>query len=97
MAEIKNKTYSTMPYKNQKLTKEEKEKMKKDLILRDKDRPTGRKLTDEEKREMILLVKDKEMKMSKGGMAKSKKYAKGGYANCGASMPPAQKSSKGNK
>lgn len=31
-------------------------------------------------------------KMMKGGMAK--KYAKGGYANCGASVPPAQKSSK---
>ena len=35
--------------------------------------------------------------MNKGGMAKSKKYAKGGMANCGASVPPAQKSSKGNK
>jgi hypothetical protein len=31
-------------------------------------------------------------KKSKGGMAR-KKYAKGGYANCGASMKPTQKSS----
>jgi hypothetical protein len=31
-------------------------------------------------------------KKSKGGMPK--KYAKGGYANCGASMKPTQKSSK---
>lgn len=36
--------------------------------------------------------------LNKGGMVKSKKaYAKGGMANCGASVPPAQKSSKGNK
>ena len=34
-----------------------------------------------------------EMPFNKGGMA-PKKYAKGGYANCGASMKPAQKSSK---
>jgi hypothetical protein len=31
-------------------------------------------------------------KMMKGGM--TKKYARGGMANCGASVPPAQKSSK---
>ena len=31
--------------------------------------------------------------MARGGMAK--KYAKGGYANCGASMPATQASTKG--
>lgn len=35
------------------------------------------------------------VKFAKGGMAKKKMaYAKGGYANCGASVPPAQKGKK---
>jgi hypothetical protein len=35
-------------------------------------------------------------KKAKGGMM-TKKYAKGGYANCGASMPATQASTKGMK
>ena len=34
------------------------------------------------------------LKFAKGGMVKKMGYAKGGYANCGASMPPAQKGKK---
>jgi hypothetical protein len=40
----------------------------------------------------ITLPTPKPKRKAKGGMAK--KYNKGGYANCGASMPPAQKSSR---
>jgi LysM repeat protein len=40
--------------------------------------------------------KETTAKKAKGGMAK-KSYAKGGYVNCGASMKPTQKSSKGIK
>jgi hypothetical protein len=46
-------------------------------------------LTDKEKKQL-----QEELNLRKGGMAKKKKpmaYAKGGMANCGASMKPAQK------
>lgn len=40
------------------------------------------------------MVKKPAKKMMGGGMAKPKMYAKGGMANCGASMKPAQKAKK---
>ena len=46
----------------------------------------GRKAGDDE-----IVMPTKKPKMAYGGMS-SKKYNKGGYANCGASMKPTQKS-----
>ena len=42
--------------------------------------------------ELFNQIEAGNKEMSKGGMTR-KKYNKGGYANCGASMAPAQKSS----
>jgi len=55
----------------------------------------GRPL-DKDKPKPVPLPKKKpaEPKMMGGGYAKKRKMAKGGYANCGASMPAAQKSTK---
>jgi hypothetical protein len=43
-----------------------------------------------------MPMKEEMMPMAKGGMGKEKtmKMSKGGYANCGASMKPAQKAKK---
>lgn len=40
------------------------------------------------------MPKKMEQKKAYGGTTSKMKMAKGGYANCGASVPPAQKSSK---
>ena len=61
-----------------------------------------RGLTEKEKKELQEsleykkggMVKKPVKKMMGGGMAKPKMYAKGGMANCGASMKPAQKAKK---
>ena len=61
-----------------------------------------RGLTEKEKKELQQsleykkggMVKKPAKKMIGGGMAKPKMYAKGGMANCGASMKPAQKAKK---
>jgi len=61
-----------------------------------------RGLTEKEKKELQQsleykkggMVKKPAKKMMGGGMAKPKMYAKGGMANCGASMKPAQKAKK---
>lgn len=62
-----------------------------------------RGLTEKEKKELQeslnykkggMVKKPAKKKMMDGGMAKSKMYAKGGMANCGASMKPAQKAKK---
>ena len=61
-----------------------------------------RVLTEKEKKELQQsleykkggMVKKPAKKMMGGGMAKPKMYAKGGMANCGASMKPAQKAKK---
>lgn len=53
----------------------------------------GRKLDKD--MTMEAPPKKPKKKMYKGGMS-SKKYNKGGYANCGASMPATQKSSRKN-
>lgn len=61
-----------------------------------------RGLTEREKKELQQsleykkggMVKKPAKKMMGGGMAKPKMYAKGGMANCGASMKPAQKAKK---
>ena len=62
-----------------------------------------RGLTEREKKELQqsleykkggMVKKPAKKKMMGGGMAKPKMYAKGGMANCGASMKPAQKAKK---
>lgn len=61
-----------------------------------------RGLTEKEKKELQQsleykkggMVKKPAKKMMDGGMAKPKMYNKGGMANCGASMKPAQKAKK---
>ena len=61
-----------------------------------------RGLTEKEKKELQQsleykkggMVKKPAKKMMGGGMAKPKMYNKGGMANCGASMKPAQKAKK---
>jgi len=61
-----------------------------------------RGLTEKEKKELQQsleykkggMVKKPAKKMMGGGMAKPKMYAKGGMANCGASVKPAQKAKK---
>ena len=61
-----------------------------------------RGLTEKEKKELQQsleykkggMVKKPAKKMIGGGMAKPKMYAKGGMANCGASVKPAQKAKK---
>jgi uncharacterized protein YnzC (UPF0291/DUF896 family) len=61
-----------------------------------------RGLTEKEKKELQEslgykkggMVKKPAKKMMGGGMAKPKMYNKGGMANCGASMKPAQKAKK---
>ena len=65
--------------------------MKVQLATEIRNRPDGGDMMpsgDMEKQ----MPKKVEQKKAYGGMAK--KYAKGGMANCGASVPPAQKSSK---
>lgn len=62
----------------------------------------NRGLSEKEKKELQEsleykkggMVKKPAKKMMGGGMAKPKMYAKGGMANCGASMKPAQKAKK---
>ena len=60
-------------------------------------RGTGRSIYEGmTKAEMEKMATDRKSRKAKGGMAK-KSYAKGGYANCGASMKATQNSSKGMK
>jgi hypothetical protein len=62
----------------------------------------NRGLSEKEKKELQQsleykkggMVKKPAKKMMGGGMAKPKMYNKGGMANCGASMKPAQKAKK---
>ena len=56
----------------------------------------GGRSSDTESSSNVPLPKKKpaEPKMMGGGYAKKRKMAKGGYANCGASMPATQKATK---
>jgi len=81
--------------KSKKLSKEEEAAADKEAYAsamgKSKTAPKG-KLTEKEKKQL-----QDELNMRKGGMAKKKKpmaYNKGGMANCGASMKPAQKAKK---
>jgi len=82
------------------MTKAEMEKM----AMKQKSRAGrgGRDVSSKEEADILAMLrqeklrrqnKEKTARKAKGGMAK-KKYNKGGYANCGASMKPAQQSSK---
>ena len=88
--------------KSKKLSKEEEAAADKEAYAsamgKFKTAPKG-KLTEKEKKQLQDelnmrkggMVKKKTMSYNKGGMVKPMGYAKGGMANCGASMKPAQK------
>ncbi len=54
----------------------------------------GMPMVEKEGKMIPAFAADGKGKMNMGGMAKPKMYNKGGMANCGASMKPAQKAKK---
>ena len=51
----------------------------------------GMPMVEKDGKMIPAFAADGKGKMNMGGMAKPKMYAKGGMANCGASMKPTQK------
>jgi len=69
----------------------------KDLAMKKKVKKMaggGMPMVEKEEKMIPAFAADGKGKMNIGGMAKPKMYAKGGMANCGASMKPAQKAKK---
>ena len=54
----------------------------------------GMPMVEKDGKMIPAFAADGKGKMNMGGMAKPKMYNKGGMANCGASMKPAQKAKK---
>jgi hypothetical protein len=69
----------------------------KDLAMKKKVKKMaggGMPMVEKEGKMVPAFAADGKGKMNIGGMAKPKMYNKGGMANCGASMKPAQKAKK---
>lgn len=87
--------------KSKKLTKAEEKAADKEAYASamGKEKPAGKKgpLTEKEKKELQKSLEFRKggsvTKMAKGGCS-TKKMAKGGYVNCGASVPASQKGKK---